>query len=194
MLLFRLSALQRVQGVLCSLWPQDLQLKLALVQSITEVSCAIQAVGDCGSFELSLKQEATRTLLVSARSWGSPTGEFWAVPSGWFPQRHDGLLASCKLLELCPELVGPLGAGAGWLWLMSRVPPAVPLGSRGRDGAVSAQAWQESLSPGGGGRAVPCPCPLPTLPLSLWDLQDWIKGEPWDSLVYGVFQALEELR
>ncbi|XP_072703741.1 maestro heat-like repeat-containing protein family member 2B [Ciconia boyciana] len=69
----------------CSLWPQDLQLKLALVQSITEVSCAIQAVGDCGSFELSLKQEVTQTLL------------------------------------------------------------------------------------------------------------DWIKGEPWDSLVYGVFQALEEL-
>lgn len=26
------------------------------------------------------------------------------------------------------------------------------------------------------------------------DLQDWIKGEPWDSLVYGVFQALGELR
>ncbi|XP_076212542.1 maestro heat-like repeat-containing protein family member 2B [Aptenodytes patagonicus] len=69
----------------CSLWPQDLQLKLALVQSVTEVSSAIQAVGDCGSFELSLKQEATQTLL------------------------------------------------------------------------------------------------------------DWIKGEPWDSLVYGVFQALEEL-
>ncbi|XP_076214435.1 maestro heat-like repeat-containing protein family member 2B [Aptenodytes patagonicus] len=64
---------------------RDLQLKLALVQSITEVSSAIRAVGDCGSFELSLKQEATRTLL------------------------------------------------------------------------------------------------------------DWIKGEPWDSLVYGVFQALEEL-
>ncbi|KAM6033066.1 maestro heat-like repeat-containing protein family member 2B [Theristicus caerulescens] len=64
---------------------RDLQLKLALVQSITEVSCAIQAVGDGGSFELSLKQEAMRTLL------------------------------------------------------------------------------------------------------------DWIKGEPWDSLVYGVFQALEEL-
>ncbi|KAM6234891.1 maestro heat-like repeat-containing protein family member 2B [Spheniscus humboldti] len=64
---------------------RDLQLKLALVQSVTEVSSAILAVGDCGSFELSLKQEATRTLL------------------------------------------------------------------------------------------------------------DWIKGEPWDSLVYGVFQALEEL-
>ncbi|XP_059685558.1 maestro heat-like repeat-containing protein family member 2B, partial [Gavia stellata] len=64
---------------------RDLQLKLALVQSITEVSCAIQAVGDCGSFELSLKREA------------------------------------------------------------------------------------------------------------MWTLLDWIKGEPWDSLVYGVFQALEEL-
>ncbi|KAK4806689.1 hypothetical protein QYF61_027690 [Mycteria americana] len=64
---------------------RDLQLKLALAQSITEVSCAIQAVGDCGSFELSLKQEVT------------------------------------------------------------------------------------------------------------WTLLDWIKGEPWDSLVYGVFQALEEL-
>ncbi|KAK4806676.1 hypothetical protein QYF61_027677 [Mycteria americana] len=105
---------------------KDLQLKLALAQSITEVSCAIQAVGDCGSFELSLKQEVTWTLLVSARSRGSRTGEFWAVPSDWFPQRHDGLWASCELLELRPEL-------------------------------------------------------------------DWIKGEPWDSLVYGVFQALEEL-
>ncbi|XP_074995168.1 maestro heat-like repeat-containing protein family member 2B [Calonectris borealis] len=65
---------------------RNLQLKLALVQSITEVSCAIQAVGNCGSFELSLKQEAT------------------------------------------------------------------------------------------------------------WTLLDWIKGEPWDSVVYGVFQVLEELR
>ncbi|KAM9610599.1 maestro heat-like repeat-containing protein family member 2A [Morphnus guianensis] len=73
MLLFHLSALQRVQGVLCSLWPQDLQLKLALVQSIAEVSCAIQAVGDCGSFELSLKQEATRTLLdwIKREPWDS---------------------------------------------------------------------------------------------------------------------------
>ncbi|KAM6038320.1 maestro heat-like repeat-containing protein family member 2B [Chlamydotis macqueenii] len=42
---------------------KECQLKLALVESITEVSCAIQAVGDCGSFELSLKQEAMWTLL-----------------------------------------------------------------------------------------------------------------------------------
>ena len=145
--------------MLCSLWPQASQLKLALVQSITEVSCAIQAVGDCGSFELSLKQEATRTLLVSAHSWGSRTGQFWAAPSDWFPQRHDGLSASCQLLELCPELVGPLSAGAGWLWLESRVPPAVPLGVRG---AVSAQAWWQSLSPGevGGLSHVPALCQL----------------------------------
>ena len=148
--------------MLCSLWPQDLQLKLALVQSIIEVSCAIQAVGDCGSFELSLKQEAMWTLLVSARSWGSHTGEFWAAPSGWFPQRHDDLSASRELLELCPELVGPLGAGAGWLWLRNRVPPAVPLGIRGGDGAVSAQAWQQSLSLGeaGGLSRVPAHCQL----------------------------------
>ncbi|XP_040977781.1 maestro heat-like repeat-containing protein family member 2B [Aquila chrysaetos chrysaetos] len=52
---------------------RDLQLKLALVQSITEVSCAIQAVGDCGSFELSLKQEATWTLLdwIKREPWDS---------------------------------------------------------------------------------------------------------------------------
>ncbi|XP_050770644.1 maestro heat-like repeat-containing protein family member 2B [Gymnogyps californianus] len=52
---------------------RDLHLKLALVQSITEVSCAIQAVGDCGSFELSLKQEATRTLLdwIKGEPWDS---------------------------------------------------------------------------------------------------------------------------
>ncbi|XP_052655740.1 maestro heat-like repeat-containing protein family member 2B [Harpia harpyja] len=52
---------------------RDLQLKLALVQSIAEVSCAIQAVGDCGSFELSLKQEATRTLLawIKREPWDS---------------------------------------------------------------------------------------------------------------------------
>lgn len=48
--------------------------------------------------------------------------------------------------------------------------------------------------PGGGRRAVPCPCLLTTLRLCVCDLQDWIKEEPADSLVYGVFQALEELR
>lgn len=35
--------------------------------------------------------------------------------------------------------------------------------------------------------------PANSVLLSL-DLQDWIKAEPWDSLVYGVFRALEELR
>lgn len=80
-LFFHLSALQRVQGVLCSLCPQEMQLKLALVQSVTEVSSAIQTVGDAGSFELSSKQEVTQTLLVSACSRDSHTGELWAALS-----------------------------------------------------------------------------------------------------------------
>ncbi|KAK2527218.1 hypothetical protein Q9966_010438 [Columba livia] len=42
---------------------REMQLKLALVQSVTEVSSAIQTVGDAGSFELSSKQEVTQTLL-----------------------------------------------------------------------------------------------------------------------------------
>ena len=144
MLHFHCSALQRVQGVLFSLWLQDLVLKMALVESITEVSCAIQAVGVCGSFELSLKQEAMQTLLVSARSRGGHAGEFWAAPSDCWGSACPGLAAE-------------------------------PV-------------------PGGSGRAVAYLCLLPTLPLSLWDVQDWIKGEPWDFLVYGVFHVLEELR
>ncbi|CAM9960297.1 unnamed protein product [Bubo scandiacus] len=52
---------------------RDLVLKMALVESITEVSCAIQAVGDCGTFELSLKQEAMQTLLdwIKGEPWDS---------------------------------------------------------------------------------------------------------------------------
>ncbi|KAK2546195.1 hypothetical protein Q9966_000404 [Columba livia] len=42
---------------------RETQLKLVLVQSVAEVSSAIQAVGDAGSFELSSKQEVTQTLL-----------------------------------------------------------------------------------------------------------------------------------
>ncbi|KAK2527223.1 hypothetical protein Q9966_010443 [Columba livia] len=42
---------------------REMQLKLALVQSVTEVSSAIQTVGDAGSFELCSKQEVTQTLL-----------------------------------------------------------------------------------------------------------------------------------
>ncbi|XP_064910931.1 uncharacterized protein LOC135578762 isoform X3 [Columba livia] len=42
---------------------KETQLKLVLVQSVAEVSSAIQAVGDAGSFELSSKQEVTQPLL-----------------------------------------------------------------------------------------------------------------------------------
>jgi len=159
--LLPLSPSRSSSGALLSL-PQDWQLNLALVQSITEVCCAIQAVGNCGSFELSLKQKTTRTLLVSAYSWDSHTGKFQAVPSGWSPQRHNGLSASWELLELCHELVGPLCTGTGRLWLKSRVPPMVPLGMQGGDRAVSAQAWQQSLSPGeaGGLSCAPARCQL----------------------------------
>ena len=107
MLLCHLSALQRVQGVLCSLWPQDLQLKLALVQSVTEVSCAIQAVGDCGSFELSLKQEATRTLLVSARSWGSPQGSFGLCHQTGFPRGTTVSWLHASFWSCVPSWWGP---------------------------------------------------------------------------------------
>ncbi|XP_052655736.1 maestro heat-like repeat-containing protein family member 2B [Harpia harpyja] len=101
MLLFHLSALQRVQGVLCSLWPQDLQLKLALVQSIAEVSCAIQAVGDCGSFELSLKQEATRTLLA------------WIKREPWDSLVY-GVFQALEELRCLPEEGSPRGSLTCW--------------------------------------------------------------------------------
>ncbi|KAK4817743.1 hypothetical protein QYF61_026966 [Mycteria americana] len=77
---------------------RDLQLKLALVQSVTEVSSAIQAVGDCGSFELSLKHEATQTLLVSARSWGGfGLRHEAAFPRGTMVSRLHASSWSCVL-------------------------------------------------------------------------------------------------
>jgi len=171
MLLLHPSALPRVQGVLCSLCPQDWQLKLALVQSVTEVSSAIQAVGDCGSFELGLKQKVMWTLLVSVCSWGSETGEFGAAPCSAFPR---GTMV-CRL------------GGSCWSCVPSWWGPWVPWGIHGGDGAASVKACQQ-------GRAVPCPCGLPTLCLCLWASQDWLEREPWDSLVHGVLQPLEKLR
>ena len=49
-----------------SLGPQDLQNKLALVQSITDLSSAFQAVGDSACFNLSLKGKLLEILMVSA--------------------------------------------------------------------------------------------------------------------------------
>ncbi|XP_068812446.1 maestro heat-like repeat-containing protein family member 1 [Struthio camelus] len=71
---------------------QDAQLKLSLVQSVTEISLAIGAVGACPRFELCRKRELLQTLLVSARSQGRRAEELWALPWGGFAQRRDGLL------------------------------------------------------------------------------------------------------
>jgi len=49
-----------------SLGPQDLQNKLALVQSITDLSSAFQAVGDSACINLSLKGKLREILMVSA--------------------------------------------------------------------------------------------------------------------------------
>ncbi|KAM9264313.1 maestro heat-like repeat-containing protein family member 2B [Morus bassanus] len=92
---------------------RDLQLKLALVQSITQVSCAIQAVGDCGSFELSLKQEAMRTLLDWIK--GEPCdslvcGVFQALqelsklrPPLSREENHELLSVCCQSVLSCPS-------------------------------------------------------------------------------------------
>uniref|UniRef100_A0A672UAS1 Uncharacterized protein n=1 Tax=Strigops habroptila TaxID=2489341 RepID=A0A672UAS1_STRHB len=71
---------------------RGMQLKLAVVQSITEVCCAIQAVGNCGSFKLSLKQEAMRTLLD------------WMKREPWDSVLYGVFQALEKLSKLRPRL------------------------------------------------------------------------------------------
>lgn len=73
-------ALHPVQSVFFSLGPQNLQKNLALVQSITEVGRAIQAVGNFSSFDPVLQHKLLLILQVSAQSQGCLAGEFWAMP------------------------------------------------------------------------------------------------------------------
>ncbi|XP_075287185.1 maestro heat-like repeat-containing protein family member 2B [Opisthocomus hoazin] len=77
---------------LCGARERDWQLKLALVQSVTEVSSAIQAVGDCGSFELGLKQKVMWTLLD------------WLEREPWDSLVHGVLQPLEKLSKLRPLL------------------------------------------------------------------------------------------
>ncbi|XP_075583531.1 maestro heat-like repeat-containing protein family member 2B [Pelecanus crispus] len=87
---------------------RDLQLKLALVQSITEVSCAIQAVGDCSNFELSSKQEATQTLLdwIKGEPWGSLVyGVFQALEELSKLRPPLSRAENCNLLAVCCQSV-----------------------------------------------------------------------------------------
>ncbi|XP_075581329.1 maestro heat-like repeat-containing protein family member 2B [Pelecanus crispus] len=87
---------------------RDLQLKLALVQSITEVSCAIQAVGNCSNFELSSKQEATQTLLdwIKGEPWGSLVyGVFQALEELSKLRPPLSRAENCNLLAVCCQSV-----------------------------------------------------------------------------------------
>ena len=59
-------ALPTVERMFFSLGPQDLQNKLALVQSITDCSSAFQAVGDSACFNPCLKGKLLDILMVSA--------------------------------------------------------------------------------------------------------------------------------
>ncbi|XP_068535445.1 maestro heat-like repeat-containing protein family member 2B [Anas acuta] len=61
---------------------QNLQTNLAMAQSILEVGCAVQAVGNLGSFHPVLKQKLLLILQVSAQSQGCLAGEFGAMPGG----------------------------------------------------------------------------------------------------------------
>ena len=59
-------ALPAVERVFFSLGPQDLQNTLALLQSITDFSSALQAVGDSACFNPSLKSKLLEIPTVSA--------------------------------------------------------------------------------------------------------------------------------
>lgn len=77
-----------------SLRSQELQHKLALVNSIQEVTRAIQVVDTKQRFRLCRKPEVLNVLLVSAWSWGCPQGRqlFPEVSSGHPPAPRPQLL------------------------------------------------------------------------------------------------------
>lgn len=63
-----------------SLGSQELQHKLALLNGIKEVTCAIQAADTKHSFRLCKKPEVLEILLVSAWSRGCPQGRCDGLP------------------------------------------------------------------------------------------------------------------
>lgn len=153
-------ALPPLQRVFFSLGPQNLQTNLALVQSILEVGCAIQAVGNLGSFHPVLKHKLLLILQVSAQSQGCLAGEFGAVPGG----RKVSLsrVGAPELLEPCPQLVG----GALGCWQAVAM-AGQPLGSCsilqrpcGSCGSAAASVWQQCPSPGRVRELSCAQCPL----------------------------------
>ncbi|KAM9193184.1 maestro heat-like repeat-containing protein family member 2B [Mergus octosetaceus] len=87
-------ALPPVQRVFFSLGPQNSQTNLALVQSILEVGCAVQAVGNLGSFHPVLKHKLLLILQSRVPSWwGGPLGAGSQWP--WLGSRW-GAATSCS--------------------------------------------------------------------------------------------------
>ncbi|KAM9193144.1 maestro heat-like repeat-containing protein family member 2B [Mergus octosetaceus] len=183
-----------VPSVFFSLGPQNLQTNLAVVQSILEVGCAIQAVGNLGSFHPVLKHKLLLILQVSTQSQGCLAGEFGAMPGG----RKVSLsrVGAPELLELCPQLVGGgpwvlAVSDHGWAAAGELLHPAAPLWElRER----CSQCLAVVPVPVQGARALLCP--MPTLQISWWDLQNLMKTTLWDfpatSLHLKVILALEQ--
>ena len=169
-----------------SLGSQELQHKLALLNSIRDVTCAIQAVDTKRSFGLCKKPEVLEVLLVSACSWGCPQGRLLFPEARWSPPATHQLLSSRSLVPSCWAL-GRWHSVAG-----EHGGPVVAVGMKG---LVRAQACQQSRLPGRVGRLS---VPLPTLSASLCDLQDLMEEDACDTPVSQVhlkmLQLLEQLR
>lgn len=174
------------------------------MQSITDLSLAMWAVGSCPRFELCSKQELLQTLLVSAQSWGCHTGELWALPWGGFAQRQWSPEVMCELPS-SPSCIPSqqdtwvlaLGAVAGEHGASGRRGAAALscgtfVGAAGVAGPVPAGSGQRAH---GRGRQEGSPAPLPTLRVSLCDLQEVIQEEPQESPVHPrAIVAIKQLR
>ncbi|XP_066852243.1 maestro heat-like repeat-containing protein family member 2B [Anser cygnoides] len=107
--------LHPVQSVFFSAGPQNLEKNLALVQSITEVGCAIQAVGNFGSFDPVLQHKLLLILqnLMRKTLWDFPASslhlkvilalEQWSKLKISFSRKEI-----CSLLSDCCQSILPL--------------------------------------------------------------------------------------
>ncbi|XP_066852249.1 maestro heat-like repeat-containing protein family member 2B isoform X4 [Anser cygnoides] len=107
--------LHPVQSVFFSAGPQNLEKNLALVQSITEVGCAIQAVGNFGSFDPVLQHKLLLILqnLMRKTLWEFPASslhlkvilalEQWSKLKISFSRKEI-----CSLLSDCCQSILPL--------------------------------------------------------------------------------------
>ncbi|XP_066852245.1 maestro heat-like repeat-containing protein family member 2B [Anser cygnoides] len=115
MFLLQPADLHPVQSVFFSAGPQNLEKNLALVQSITEVGCAIQAVGNFGSFDPVLQHKLLLILqnLMRKTLWDFPASslhlkvilalEQWSKLKISFSRKEI-----CSLLSDCCQSILPL--------------------------------------------------------------------------------------